>query len=340
MEVNFDELINFTEKQKTARKAVKDYDYVLYGGAVGGGKSYWLRWMMVDLLTDWAQEGKQGVRVGLFCEDYPSLKDRHFSKIQYEFPEWLGSLNKADHEYILKPEYGGGVICFRNLDDPSKYQSSEFAAVAVDELTKNNYDTFLFLRTRKRWPGIEKTKFLAGTNPGGIGHGWVKKMWMDRQFEPNEKEADIFTFIQSRAMDNPHLPSNYYDSLAGLPEEMRRAYVEGDWNLFKGQYFSEWRDDVHTVQPFPIPEGWRKYRAYDYGRSKPACCLWVAQDFDGRLWVYREYWQTGRNANEQAEDINKLSEGEQYHFSVGDSAIFSPTGIVDAFGSETMGETF
>lgn len=339
-EIDFDKLLNFTEKQTQAREAVRNYDYVLYGGALGGGKSYWLRWMMVDLLTDWAAEGKKGVRVGLFCEDYPSLKDRHFSKIQYEFPEWLGTLNKADHEYILNKEYGAGVICFRNLDDPSKYQSSEFAAVAVDELTKNPFETFLFLRTRKRWPGIERTKFIAGTNPGGIGHSWVKKLWMDKEYEPTEKEQNQFYFIQSKASDNPYLPENYYASLAGLPEAMRKAYVDGDWNLFKGQVFSEWRDSVHIVNPFPIPPGWKKYRTYDYGRTKPAACLWVAQDYDGRLWVYREYYQAGKNADEQARDILKLSGDEQYNFSVADSAIFSPTGIVDAYGTETIAETF
>ena len=666
-EIDFDKLLNFTGKQQQARQAVNDYDYVLYGGAMGGGKSHWLRWMMVDLLTDWAAQGKKGVRAGLFCEDYPSLKDRHFSKIQYEFPEWLGTLNRSDHEYILKKQYGAGVICFRNLDDPSKYQSSEFAAIAVDELTKDDYNTFLFLRTRKRWPGIERTKFLAGTNPGGIGHcipygevltfngwknikdinvgeivasadeeesliylpvaqkieeiysgelydfhtatakivctpnhkierrtetknrkgrvfhkpklikirdvsectnfvrsvkgwdgqeitefvvpvfsgrktklkqpkiingkdycelmgwflsegftvdrdkefgiaqskadsrlkikelldragffyrenkngfsvsspdwwaylkqfgkcrnkfipfeiknsnynqlnifwkammmgdgcgshyyttskqladdmqevglklkftpsiksrtrknreglsydvnfrigrdgwmqknkikkynfngnvyclgipnthkffvrqngtiwvsgnSWTKRIWMDKEFEAGEKEQDQFYFIQSKATDNPYLSDSYYASLSGLPEQMRKAYVDGDWNIFKGQVFSEWRDDIHTIIPFTIPQGWRRYRTYDYGRTSPACCLWVAQDYDGRLYVYREYYEAGKNADEQAREIIKMSGDEQYHFSVADSAIFSPTGIVDAYGTETIAETF
>ena len=76
------------------------------------------------------------------------------------------------------------MLALRNLDDPSKYMSSEFALIAVDELTKNEKEVFDFLRMRKRWVGITDTKFIAGTNPGGLGHEWVRKIWLDREFEP------------------------------------------------------------------------------------------------------------------------------------------------------------
>lgn len=339
-EIKFEDLVHFTNKQKFAQQAIKDNKYILFGGSMGGGKSYWLRWALVDLLTDWAKEGHKGVRVGLFCEDYPALKDRHLSKIQYEFPEWLGQLNKADYEFKLAEEYGAGVICFRNLDDPSKYQSAEFAAIAVDELTKNKKETFDFLRTRLRWPGVENTKFLAGSNPGGIGHGWVKKLWMDKVFEPTEKEAHLFYFIPAKATDNPHLSGSYFTSLEGLPAEMRKAFVEGDWNIFKGQYFTEWRTIQHTCPPFPIPKTWRKFRAYDYGREKPACCLWFALDYDGRVFCYREFYKAGLNVDQQAAEINRLSGDETYQWSVADSAIFTRTGITDSKGSETIAQNF
>ena len=135
--ITWDALAHFTERQKEAERAVEKYKYILFGGAMGGGKSYWLRWMLVRLLMQFAKEGKRGVRVGLFCEDYPALQDRHLSKVKTEFPTYLGTFNTHDKEFTLAPCYGGGVICFRNLDDTSKYQSSEFAVIAVDELTKN-----------------------------------------------------------------------------------------------------------------------------------------------------------------------------------------------------------
>ena len=191
-EVSFSELSHFTEKQKEALEAVKNNKFVLYGGAMGGGKSYFLRWAAIYLLLQWAAQGIKNARVGLFCEDYPSLKDRHLIKLEVEFPSWLGTLNKSDHEFRLYPRFGGGVISFRNLDEPGKYASSEFAAILVDELTKNTKDKFDLLRTRLRWPGISQTKFIAVIIPGSVGHEWIKRIWIKKEFEPGEKEANQF----------------------------------------------------------------------------------------------------------------------------------------------------
>ena len=335
--INLDkDLWHPTPKQLEAAKAVKDYKYILYGGAMGGGKSYWLRWQLIDLLLYWASEGKSGIRVALFCEDYPSLKDRQISKIEYELPVWLGTLNRSDYEYKLNPEYGGGVVCFRNLDDPSKYQSSEFAAIAVDELTKNKYEVFSFLRTRLRWPGIEKTKFIAASNPGGIGHAWVKKIFMDHEFEPGEREQDQFHFIPAKAKDNQHLTQSYFDSLEGLPEEMRRAFVEGDWNIFKGQFFTEWREDRHVVDPFTIPDSWPRFRSIDpSGRDGITSCHWYAVDWNKRIFIYREHYGKGLDADQHAREIARLSEGEDYKYTVIDSAAFSKVGL-----PETIAEVY
>lgn len=339
-EVTFKDTVHFTDRQNIAHEAVGIYKYILYGGAVGGGKSYWLRWELVYLLMSFAKKGLRGVRVGLFCEDYPALKDRHLSKIQYEFPRWLGELNKSDYEFTLSAEYGGGVICFRNLDDPSKYQSSEFAVIAVDELTKNDRTVFDFLRTRLRWANLEDTKFIAGTNPGGIGHDWVKKLWIDKTFEDNEQEKHLFHFIPAKATDNPNLPESYYLALEGLPEKMRRAFVEGNWDVFAGQYFTEWNKEKHVIEPFIIPEGYKKFRAYDHGRENPACCKWYALDYDGKVFVYRELYVTGMNVDQLAAQINKLSENEEYQYSVADPSIFAKTGFVDKSGGQTIAESF
>ena len=339
--IKFSNLCKPTKKQKLAFKIVKKKKYFLYGGAMGGGKSYFLRWCLLKFLLYYAQKyNKEGVRVGLFCEDYPSLKDRHISKIEWEFPKWLGYFNKADHEYILNPSFGSGVLCFRNLDDTSKYQSSEFAAQGVDELTKNTEETFNFLRTRLRWSGIKDVKFIAGINPGGIGHTWVKKKWIDREFESTEKEADQFYFLPAKVDDNPHLDDSYKDSLLGLPEKQRKAYLEGNWDIFEGQYFGEWDGNKHIITPFPIPDSWMKYRAYDHGKSNPACMKWYAVDYDGNVWVYRELYLTGKDVPEIAKEIIELSGKEQYYFSVADPSIFSSTGMIDRTGGETIAQAF
>lgn len=232
--LKFSELTKFFEKQQVALDATKKWKYVLFGGSVGSGKSYWIRWTTVYwLMKYYSKYGIKGVRAGVFCEDYPSLNDRHLTKVKFEFPDWLGTFNESKHEFTLAPEYGSGIIAFRNLDDPSKYLSVEFAVIAIDEINRNPKTTFDMLRSRHRWPGIPDTKFFAGCNP--LGEAWVKNMWVKRLFPPDEKEQYEFVFVPALPTDNPHLPKEYYTSLESLPETQRKAYLEGNWDAFDEQ---------------------------------------------------------------------------------------------------------
>jgi len=339
--VKFSDFVKWTPKQKQASDAVKLYKYLLYGGAMGGGKSYWLRWMGIKLLMYYFQKyGLVGVVGGLFCEDYPALKDRHLSKVKFEFPPWLG-IYTADHNFTLAPEYGGGTLAFRNLDDVSKYQSSEFAFELVDELTKDPKEVFDFLRTRLRWPGIEDTKFLAGTNPGGIGHTWVKDMWLDHKFDVNEKEAEQFFFIPAKAEDNPYLSKSYYTSLESLPEGLRKAFLEGDWDLFKGQYFAEWRRDIHTCTPFQIPVDWKKIITIDYGFSAPSAVYWCAVSPDGIVYVYRELYITEQTFSDLTKLIVAMTpESEEIKYWVADPSIWAKKGESILSGAEIIQDKY
>ena len=136
--IKFTELANFFPKQIEAQNASKRFKFVLFGGSVGSGKSRWLRWMMVYwLIKFFSKYNIKGIRAGLFCEDYVALNDRHLTKIKYEFPTWLGEYNQQKHEFTLKPEYGSGIIAFRNLAEPENYLSVEFAIQGVDEINRN-----------------------------------------------------------------------------------------------------------------------------------------------------------------------------------------------------------
>lgn len=229
--LKFSELAHFLPKQAVAQEASKKFKFLLYGGSLGSGKSYWLRWMMVYwLMKMYAKHNLKGIRAGLFCEDYPSLEDRHLSKVKYEFPAWLGTYNQQRHEFTLAPEYGSGVIAFRNLDDPEKYLSVEFAVMGVDEINRNSVVTFRELRKRLRWAGIKEVRFLAACNP--IGEAWVKNWWVKRLFPPEENEQYEFGFVPALPTDNPYLDESYYKSLESLPEAQRKAFLEGNWDAF------------------------------------------------------------------------------------------------------------
>lgn len=294
------DLAKFTPRQLEAVAAAENHKFVLFGGALGGGKSYFLRWYAVCRLLKLHARGVNEAACMLACEDYPALKDRQISKIIKEFPAWLGKLH-TDHKaygrcFILEPEYGGGIICLRNLDDPSKYQSAEFAFICVDELTKNDYETFTHLRSRLRWPGVPDNEcaFIGATNPGGIGHGWCKQLWMDKDF-PVEWTVPVdyrgqFTYIPSKADDNPHLDPAYWAMLQTLPENLRKAFREGDWNIFVGQAFPQFSAQVHVIDDRPVPAGAPLYMTYDWGFGKPFSLGWWWVDSEDRIYRFAEWY--------------------------------------------------
>lgn len=338
-EAKFSDLICLTDRQREAWLATFTHRYVLYGGARGGGKSMFLRWWLVDFLAYQFSQGRAGVRVGLFCEDYPALRDRHISKMLVEFPQWMGELKVSVSEYHLAPKLGGGVIALRNLDDPSKYQSAEFAAVAVDELTRNSKDMFDVLRGSLRWPGIEHTVFVGATNPGGPGHLWVKQLWLDKDFPPELADrAKEFVFIKSLPKDNPHLSQSYWDELNSLPDNLRRAWVDGDWNVFAGQAFTTWKTDQHIIDPFPIPTHWPKWRGIDWGYAKPFACLWMTKNPDnGRHYLYRELYQAGLTDRQQAAAVREWSISETIQCTYADPSMWAAKnqqGIVSSTADE------
>lgn len=286
--ITLDSIYSPHVRQRQFLDAISDHDFVLYGGAAGGGKSSILRWALLSLAIKWGSEGVDGVRVGLFSLDYPTLHDRQLSKIRAEFPDWLGSFSEKDREFKLNTQ-GRGVLCFRNLDDPSRYKSSEFAAIGIEELTEHEESLFDDLRWRMRWPGIERPKFLGATNPTGVGLAWVKRLWVDRDFPPHlQAKQDQFAYIPAKAYDNPHLPVSYVATLESLPPLMRAALLDGSWDIFAGQVFSEFRRDVHTCRPFAIPSHWTVWASNDPGFADPGVWYILAANQDGDCFVVEE----------------------------------------------------
>jgi phage terminase large subunit len=270
--ISIKSLINPQPKQLDALETLltPECKYLLYGGAMAGGKSYLLRWGALSyVIYLYLKTGIKGIPIGLFSEDYPTLKDRQVSRIEREFPKWLGEIKDSRTDglaFVLAEEYGAGKILLRNLDDPAKYMSTEFAAIFVEELTRNDEQTFRDLRNRLRYPGIEEVKFMGATNPGGVGHGWVKKLFVDQVSD--DPEQPRFFYVHANAYDNKYISPDYVKQLESLPEQQRKAYLEGSWDVFAGQYFPEWSPLKHTVLSFKPTTG-IIIGGMDWGYSNP-----------------------------------------------------------------------
>lgn len=330
--------VKLTDRQREAWAATDRYRYVLYGGARGGGKSWLLRWRALYQLIELWLDGFNHARNAIFCDTYENLRDRHIAPIADEFPVEIGQLKKSRKYglgFHLIEELGGGVLQLRNLDKPGKYKSAEFAGIFPDELTTQKEDVFHNLRGSLRWKRGSlrrkrgaRTMFMGATNPDGIGHLWVKSYWINKDFPPEMAEIrDEFAFVQSLPKDNPHLDDAYWKDLNSQPEDIRRAWVEGDWDLFEGQVFKKFRKDRHVVEPtqFPIPDHWVRVRGVDWGYSAPFCCVWIAIDPDtGRNVVYREVYETGLTDRQQARLITEsTAAGEKVRFTFADPSMWA-----------------
>jgi hypothetical protein len=302
-EINFSELCGFSEKQRLATQVADTHRYPLFGGSRGPGKSYWLRWYHVLRLLRWAGRGHRNVNVMLACEDYPSLKDRHISKIATEFPAWLGELKETQKKglgFHLRPQYGSGSILLRNLDDPTKYMSAEFAGIGIDEITKNPVSTFDVLRGSLRWPGIDDPYLAGACNPSA---NWVREYWIERKFPPQlAAYADQFAFVPALPTDNPHLDPSYWEMLDTLSGPLRAAWLHGDWYAaVEGLVYEMFGDDNVTDQE-PDPE--RPFElAIDDGYVDPRATLFIQRQANGDILVFDELYETKRLEEESIQAV-------------------------------------
>lgn len=303
--MKFSELCGFTEKQIIATRTADEHQYTLFGGARGPGKSYWLRWYCIWFLFRMAAQGFPGGRVMLACEDYPSLYERQISKVAAEFPLWLGSYHASRNEYRLAQKWGGGVIAFRNLDDPSKYQSSEFALIAIDELAKNRERAFHLLRGSLRWKGFSDTRFVAATNPAA---NWVRDYWIERRFPEELADlADEFAFVPALPDDNPYLPQAYWQTLETLPAALRQAWRYGDWYAgVEGLVYDAFNAE-NIVDTEPLP-GRPVELAIDDGYIDPRAVLFIQELPGGDMLIFDELYQTKTLEEQTIRDIGERIE--------------------------------
>lgn len=281
---------------------------ILYGGAAGGGKSHLMR---VAAITWCAQI--PGLQVYLFRRIQDDLVKNHV-----EGPKGLRAIlapwANAGLVEIIEEEirfWNGSKIYLCHCKDEKhrwKYLGAEIHVLIIDELTTFSDVIYRFLRSRVRAVGLNLTenlkglfpRILCGSNPGNIGHHFVKAAFIDgaQPMEirrmPDEEGGMLRQYIPAKLSDNPSMAEddpNYRARLRGLGSpQLVKAMEEGDWNVIAGAFFSEFSTARHVVEPFEIPEHWVRIRAMDWGSAKPFCVGWYAVS-DGTLQIPRwEGW--------------------------------------------------
>lgn len=288
-------VLELNERQKLFFKARRRF--IAYGGARGGGKTWAVR-EKADVLA----HRYPGINILIVRRTYPELLQNHILPMQLEL-SGLAHWNDKQKRFIFP---NGSNIWFGYCSaerDVLRYQGQEYDIIFIDEATQlTEYQFQTFKGCLRGVSGYPKRMYLT-CNPGGVGHAWVKRLFIDRLYHGDER-ADDYEFIQAKVTDNPVLMERdpeYIHMLESLPYELREAWLNGSWDVFAGQYFSEWDRDVHVVEPFEVPAWWRRYVTMDYGLDMLAAYL-IAVDEHDMAYAIREVYQ-GRDLGEGAEGL-------------------------------------
>lgn len=278
-----------------------------FGGSRGGGKSWVVRVKAILLALFYP-----GIKILIMRRTYADLWNNHVLELRKVLePAKIATYRDSEKAMIFP---NGSRIRFgycASESDVLQYQGQEYDIIFIDEATQFTEFMYNCLVACNRGANDFPKRIYITCNPGGVGHSWVKRLFIDRDYTESERPED-YEFIQSKVYDNTVLMEKdpeYVRMLETLPEDMRKAWLDGDWNVFAGQYFREWRDDIHIIDPTEIPEWWRRYFAMDYGLDMLAG-YWIAVDGEGQAYVYREVYQSGLIASEAAQKIKELTGGE------------------------------
>lgn len=299
-------------------------DEVLYGGAASGGKSFV---QLVDAM--YCAVTYPGIKQLILRETFPELERSLIMSSIAMYPNDQFQYNAGEHRWY---HMNGSTIEFGYLEsysDVSKYQSAEYDIIRIDEATHMDEERITYMKSRIRGANDFPKQLKMSTNPGGVGHKFLKK-----RFKIGiEKENQIFTefvdtdkngidryvtrcYIPAKIYDNVFLiekDPNYITNLMQLPERERMALLEGSWDIYDDQAFPEYDYDVHTYDPLTtfkggqIPKHWKRWRSADNGYTDPFAFYWHAVDEQGGVWTYREYTRDEKDPKptykQQAEEV-------------------------------------
>ena len=249
-----------------------------------------------------------GIKVMIIRKTYPELTENHINPMcemlrcyHPDKKERIASYNDSKKNIVFP---NGSRILFRYCDnekDAERFQGTEVDVLFIDEATHQSEEKMKKLTACVRGVNDFPKRIYMTCNPGGEGHGWVKRLFIDRVYQDNENPED-YMFIQSLVTDNKALMESnpdYLRQLEALPPRLRKMWLDGDWQFYDGQFFEDFIDRpehyqerqwTHVIDPFEIPDSWKIYRSFDWGYNKPFSCGWWAIDPNGRAYRYREWY--------------------------------------------------
>lgn len=307
--------VKLSKKQKEFIDSTEDE--VLYGGAAGGGKSYA---QLLDALM-FALKYK-GSKQLILRKTFPELERSLIRTALELYPKEMYKYNTSKHTMVFK---NGSTLDFGYCaadSDVHMYQSAEYEQIRFDEASHFSEYVLTYLGTRLRGANNYPKQIKYSSNPGGAGHDYLKKKFIDAAPWGESFTVDIEGVTQSRKFIPAKVHDNqflldldplYITRLKTQPEHVRKALLEGSWDIYEGLYFPEFDRKIHVVKPFDIPPEWRKYVVMDYGLDMFAC-YWIAIDNFDRSWVYREVYLPNQLISDAAKLIlERTDKDEKIH---------------------------
>lgn len=260
--------------------------YVGYGGARGGGKTWGVRIKAVLLALFYA-----GIKVIILRKTYPELWSNHILPLMGIL---AGVADYKDKEKAFIFPNGSRIefgYC-QSDSDLQRYQGQEYDIIFIDEATQFPEVWFIVLTACLRGVNDFPKRMYLTCNPGGVGHAWVKRLFIDRDYREGE-DSEEYEFIQAKVTDNQALMTTnpgYLKQLDALPDGLRQAWRDGNWDVYAGQYFTEFKRERHVIIPRQLPEWYNWYVTMDYGLDMLAAYL-VAVDEHGMSYVTAEIYE-------------------------------------------------
>jgi len=278
----------------------------------GGGKSFG---QLIDALL-YALTYPKSKQI-IFRRTYPELFQSIIRASLELYPREICEYKESKKYWIFK---NGSIIDFgycQYENDVYQYQSAEYDVIRFDELTHWTEFMYVYLISRCRGTNGYPKHIKSTTNPGGVGHAWVKARFIDVG-EPNKiheialenGQKTTVIFIPSFVQDNIFMMQSdpdYINRLELLPEKEKQALLYGDWDIFDGQFFTEFDRKLHVCSPFKIPSDWRIFRTRDYGLDMCAT-YWIAMDYRMNVYVYKELYEPDLIVSEAARKINEMTD--------------------------------